>query len=151
LPLTIRTLADFPLFAGMDETMLARLHGCIEEAEYPAGATIISVGQTEDDRVFFIVDGEVSVVLSVSDGSHQRIATLSRGMSFGEMALLGQSARSASVFADSVVRTWALRAADLDQLRAEHPDIMINVLKNLAFDLAQKLRQANKMIGALAS
>ena len=151
LPLTIRTLADFPLFAGMDETMLARLHACIEEADYPAGATIIAVGQTQDDRVFFIVDGEVSVVLSVGDGSHQRIATLSRGMSFGEMALLGQSARSASVFADSGVRAWALRATDLDQLRAEHPDIMINVLRNLAFDLAQKLRQANKMIGALAS
>jgi glutaminase len=150
-PLTIRTLADFPLFAGMDDAMLARLHSRAEEACYPAGATIISVGQTQDDRVFFIIEGEVSVVLSVGAGSHQRIATLSPGMSFGEMALLGQSARSASVFADSGVRAWALRAADLDQLRAEHPDIMINVLRNLSFDLAQKLRQANKMIGALAS
>jgi CRP-like cAMP-binding protein len=72
-------------------------------------------------------------------------------MSFGEMALLGQAARSASVFADTRVLVWALRARALDELRAEHPDIMIDVLKNLSFDLAQKLRQANKMIGALAS
>ncbi|MEO8674039.1 MAG: glutaminase A [Casimicrobiaceae bacterium] len=150
-PLAVLALSDFPLFASMDDAMLARLQACVEEIDCPAGATIIMVGQMQDDRVFFIVEGEVSVVLSVGDGSHQRIATLSRGMSFGEMALLGQAARSASVFADTPVRVWALRASALDDLRAEHPDIMINVLKNLSFDLAQKLRQANKMIGALAS
>ena len=101
--------------------------------------------------MFFIVEGEVSVVLALDDGSHQRIATLSRGMSFGEMVLLGHSGRSASVFADTSVRSWTVRAGALDHLAAEYPAIMITLLRNLSFDLAQKLRQANQMIGALAA
>jgi CRP-like cAMP-binding protein len=67
------------------------------------------------------------------------------------MVLLGQSVRSASVYADSPVRSWTLRAGALDGLAAEHPEIMINVLRNLSTDLAQKLRKANQLIGALAA
>lgn len=150
-PPTVGTLADFPMFAGMTGAALGLLQAAVEGADYGAGSTIISAGQMHDDRVFLIVEGEVSVVLPLDDGSHQRIATLSRGMSFGEMVLLGQARRSASVFADSFVRTWTLRAGTLERLAAEHPELMINVLKNLSFDLAQKLRQANRMIGALAT
>jgi len=97
------------------------------------------------------LEGEASVVLPLDDGSNQRVATLSHGMSFGEMALLGQAARSASVFADSRVRIWRLQAGALGQLATVQPDVMINVLKNLSVDLVQKLRQANRMIGALAT
>jgi glutaminase len=150
-PLTIRTLADFPMFADMNGSTLAHLQSLIEAVDYRAGSTILSAGQAHDDRAFFIVEGEVSVVLPLEDGSHQRIATLSRGMSFGEMALLGQDVRSASVYADSPVRSWTLRARALDDLAAEHPEIMISVLKNLSRDLAQKLRKANQLIGALAA
>ena len=77
---------------------------------------IIAAGQSHDDRVFFIIEGEVSVVLALDDGSHQRIATLSSGMSFGEMAFLGGAVRSASVYADGHVRAWTLRAGALDEL-----------------------------------
>ena len=150
-PQSVRTLADFPLLAGMNGSTLVKLQALIEEDEFRAGATIIAAGEAQDDRVFFIVEGEVSVTLALDDGSQQRIATLSRGMSFGEMVLLGQSVRSASVYADSAVRSWTLRARALDGLAAEHPEIMINVLRNLSSDLAQKLRKANQLIGALAA
>jgi glutaminase len=145
------TLADFPLFAGMDADSLAELDALMPVVDYPAGATVISVGEERDDRVFFIEDGEVSVVLGLSDDSHQRIATLCGGMTFGEMAMLGMPARSASVHADTAVRCRTLKAEALDQLAIEHPEIKIAVLKNLSLDLAQKLRQANLLIGALAA
>ena len=145
------TLADFPLFAGMDADELAELDALMPAIDYPAGATVISAGQERDDRVFFIEDGEVSVVLGLTDGSHQRIATLCGGMTFGEMAMLGLPARSASVHADTPVRCRTLKAEALDELAIEHPEIKIAVLKNLSLDLAQKLRQANLLIGALAA
>ena len=59
--------------------------------------------------------------------------------------------RSASVYADSDVRIWTLRARALDALAASQPGIMINLLKNLSGDLAHKLRRANQLIGALAA
>ncbi|HEV8258122.1 MAG TPA: glutaminase A [Casimicrobiaceae bacterium] len=147
----VSTVAAFPLFAGMPERTLARLQERMQSADYPAGATIISAGQEQDDRVFFIREGEVSVVLSLADGSHQRLATLSSGMSFGEMAMLGKEARSASVHADTAVRSWTLSAKVLDELAVDYPEIKIAVLGNLSRDLAQKLRQANQLIGVLAA
>lgn len=145
------TLAAFPLFAGMGERALAELQARMRSADYPAGAIIVSAGEQKDDRLFFIRDGEVSVVLRLADGSHQRLATLSAGMSFGEMAMLGTAARSATVHADTAVRCWTLSARSLDELAVEHPHIKIAVLRNLSIDLAQKLRHANDLIGLLAA
>jgi glutaminase len=145
------TLATFPLFAAMTPAQLTLLEPHMHCAEFAAGATIIAAGQAQDDRVFFIREGEVSVVLALADGAHQRIATLSSGMSFGEMALLGQATRSATVHADTMVRSWTLRASALDELAIGHPEIKIAALKNLSADLAHKLRQANQLIGALAA
>jgi len=147
----VSTRASFPLFAGIDAKALARLEPVMPSLVFPAGATIISAGPGDDDRIFFIESGEVSVVLELSDRSHQRIATLSSGMSFGEMTMLGSTARSASVHADTEVRAWTLRASALDVLALKHPDIKITILKNLSLDLAQRLRQANLLIGTLAA
>ena len=146
----IDSLSSFPLFAGMVEQTLALLHARMESVDYPIGAIIIAAGQEKDDRVFLIREGEVSVVLSLAHGAHQRIATLSSGMTFGEMVMLGQAARSANVHADTPVRCWTLRAKALDELAIAHPEIKIAVLTNLSRDLAQKLRQANQLIRVLA-
>jgi hypothetical protein len=60
-------------------------------------------------------------------------------------------ARSASVHADTAVRSWTLSAEVLDELAIDYPEIKIAVLGNLSRDLAQKLRQANQLIGILAA
>ena len=51
------------------------------------------------------------------------------------------------------IRRYALTlsARSLDELAVDHPEIKIAVLRNLSLDLAQKLRQANQLIGALAA
>ena len=144
-------MGDFPLLADLPEALLARLRERMHAVEYAAGSIIISAGEKQDDRMFFIEDGEVSVLLQLSNGAHQRIATLSPGMSFGEMVMLGHAARSASVHADTSVHAWTLTACALDELALEHPEIKIAVLRNLSIDLAQKLRQANQLISALAA
>jgi glutaminase len=145
------TLDAFALLAGMGERALGELRERMHGADYPAGAIIVSAGQREDDRLFFIREGEVSVVLTLADGSHQRLATLSSGMSFGEMVMLGTPARSATVHADKPVRCWTLSARALDEMAIEHPHIKIALLRNLSLDLARKLRQANQLIGVLAA
>jgi glutaminase len=145
------TLDTFPLLAGMGERALGELRERMRSVEYPEGAIIVVAGEKEDDRLFFIREGEVSVVLTLAEGSHQRLATLSSGMSFGEMVMLGTPARSATVHADTRVRCWTLSARALDEIAVEHPHIKIALLRNLSLDLAQKLRQANQLIGVLAA
>lgn len=72
------------------------------------------------------------------------------GMNFGEMVLLGQTTRSASVYADTAVRCRILEVGDLERLSGETPLLKITLLENLAKDMANKLRGATQWIAALA-
>ena len=87
----------------------------------------------------------------MSDESQQRIATLTSGMSFGEMAMLGRATRNASVCADTPVVCWTLSADTLDRLSVQRPENKIAILINLSLDFPQKLRQAKQLNGVLAA
>jgi glutaminase len=71
-------------------------------------------------------------------------------MEFGEMTLLGQSQRTASVVADSEVLCRVLHVDVLERLSLRAPQLKIGLLENLARDLAGKLRGATQWIAALA-
>ena len=66
------------------------------------------------------------------------------------MALLGQTTRSASVFADTDVRCRVLDLASWAKLAEAQPALRIAVVENLAKELAAKVRGANQWIAALA-
>lgn len=143
-------LADSPLFDGMPEALMPRVEALARVQEFAAGAAILVAGEADDGRVLFIESGRVSILVPLQQGGHQRIATLGPGMNFGEMSLLGQSHRSASVHADTQVRCRVLDTRELDAMEAELPQLKIVVLENLARDLAGKLRRATQWIAALA-
>jgi CRP-like cAMP-binding protein len=71
-------------------------------------------------------------------------------MSFGEMLLLGQTTRSATVVADCQVECWVLEASDIDCLARNAPMLRIILLENLSRDMAEKLKRATQWIAALA-
>jgi glutaminase len=144
------TLADGPLFQGLPAPLLAELEAVARCVEHPAGTQILHSGQASDGQIFFVEAGQVSVLVPLDDGAHQRISTLSPGMVFGEMVLLGQTTRSASVFADTAVRLRVLGAEQLQAIGAREPVLNIVLLENLARDMAQKLRGSTQWIAALA-
>jgi len=144
------SLADSPLFKGIPDALLREIEMATRVASYARGEQILRHGQEGDGRVFFIESGQVSVLMPLSDGAHQRIATLGPGMEFGEMALLGQTTRSASVYADTDVRCRILEAGDFGAFANRTPQLKIAVLENLAGDMAKRLRGANQWIAALA-
>ena len=144
------SLADSVLFRGLTETLLRQLEAVTRSHVYAQGEQILRHGQEGDGRVFFIESGQVSILVPLQDGAHQRIATLGPGMEFGEMALLGQTTRSASVYADTEVRCRILEAGDFGRTADDAPLLKITVLENLASDMANRLRGANQWIAALA-
>jgi glutaminase len=143
-------LADTPLFAGMPDDLMHRVRAMAVIRRFDRGEPIVVSGEEDNGRVYFIESGRVSVLVPLPQGGHQRIATLGPGMNFGEMSLLGQSARSASVHADTDVTCWILLNHDLDALAVESPRLKIVLLENLARDMAAKLRRATQWIAALA-
>ncbi|MDD4881667.1 MAG: glutaminase A [Gallionellaceae bacterium] len=144
------SMADSPLFAGVPEDLMKQVEAVSSPQVFAPGAAILVTGQAGDGRIFFIESGQVSILVPLRDGGHQRIASLGPGMNFGEMALLGQTTRSASVHADTEVRCQVLDTEVIDRLSDQAPLLKIALLGNLARDMASKLRRATQWIGALA-
>ena len=147
---TKRSLADSVLFRGVPKTLLEQIEVVMQSHVYAQGEQILRKGQEGDGRVFFIESGHVSILVPLQTGAHQRIASLGPGMEFGELALLGQMTRSASVYADTEVRCRILEAGDFGRIADRVPLLKIAVLENLASDMANRLRGANQWIAALA-
>jgi glutaminase len=143
-------LADSPLFHQVPRALLEQVQALTRVQAYASGERILECGQAGDGRIFFIESGQVSILVPIEEGDHQRIASLGPGMNFGEMVLLGQSRRTASVFADTAVSCRILEAADFERLADQTPQIKILLLQNLARDLANTLRRATQWIAALA-
>jgi glutaminase len=143
-------LADNPLLKGVSAELMQQVEALTSVQTFAKGAQILATGQAGDGRIFFITSGQVSILVPIQDGGHQRIASLGPGMNFGEMALLGQTTRSASVYADTEVICRVMETDEFNQLAEEFPQLKISLLENLSNDLANKLRRATKWIAALA-
>jgi predicted MFS family arabinose efflux permease len=98
----IALLRSMPLFASLPPPVLEGVAHALEPLEVPAGTVVIHMGD-EGDRFYAIARGEVEVS---RDGA--AIARMTRGEGFGEIALLEDVPRTASVAAVSDVLLYAL-------------------------------------------
>ena len=98
------------------------------------------------DSLFFLRSGAVHVTLP--DGV--RLATLTAGMAFGEMALL-EPHRSADVLADNARGRIEVPLRDFERFRKQHPRAGESIMRNLAKLLADRLIVANTRVDLLSS
>jgi CRP/FNR family transcriptional regulator, cyclic AMP receptor protein len=94
----------------------------------------------QGDAMFLIIEGSVDVIRDIGVGQ-QFLAKLDRNRSFGEVALLTNSPRTASVVATTKVRLIKITKENLAHLSAENPRIAMQIYRILAESLAQSLRQ----------
>lgn len=141
-------LPAYELFKGLSQSQVLTLAPLLKRKRFTKGDVIIQVGDQATD-LFFLARGAVSVLIGGGEHPARRLATFSAGMFFGEMAILDRALRSARVVADTEVDCDLLNVEDFNHLSHEHPDIKITVLQNLAFELCQRLRKANRQIAAL--
>ena len=121
-----------PLFAEADESFLQRLAGEFMERTFAAGETIAEEG--EAGRTFIVIErGEVTVTVH-----GEEVGRLGPGDSFGEMALIDKSARSATVKADTEVHGYQLPVWSFRPLVESHPEMAWALLEALA----ERVRQA---------
>ena len=79
-----------------------------------------------------------------------RLATLTAGMAFGEMALL-EPHRSADVLADMAATAFEVPLRDFERFRKQHPRAGERIMRNLAQLLADRLIVANAKVNLLTS
>jgi voltage-gated potassium channel len=110
-------LAAAPIFQSLSEAELEELAGWFEVRDVSAGVRLVGEGAT-GYSFFVLTDGEVAVTAGGAD-----VASLGPGDFFGEMALLGQGRRQATVTTTLPVRVLVLFGEDFPRLQAAHPNI----------------------------
>jgi CRP/FNR family cyclic AMP-dependent transcriptional regulator len=127
---TLETLRKVPLFEGIPEKHLKSLAKWTTTRRYDAGQPIVTEGQT-GLGLYCIQSGSVRVSKAGAGSDHQ-LRTMGPGETFGELALLDDKPRSATVTA--VDQTTAV-LLDKSQFIAElksHPEIALPVLQTIA-------------------
>jgi glutaminase len=142
------SLAEHRLCAGMEPADVARLEELVERRDFEPGATIVRKGDAAD-ALFFLVRGEVSVVVALPEGGFKRLSTLSPGMGFGESALIAGGVRSADVRADTAVECYALSTERFAALEHDCPTLMIRLLINLLRGSAEISARLTAEVAAL--
>ncbi len=139
------------LFCDCDSDDLALLYQQMPLRNFAEGEAIITSG-SHADELFIVVSGSVEVCLP-ADGvkGRQRLDVFDAGMSFGEMAFLDKSHRSADVVALEPVECRVLTRQLFETLDDQRPWLKIKLLSQLANQLSSRLRQANIEISALRS
>ena len=112
--------------------------------EYPSGEVVIEEG-THGTSAFIILTGTAEV-FKRSGGSELVLATLGVGQVFGEMALIEDRARSASVRARSGLKVRVIDREQFNRLLSSKPAVLIPIMKNLF----ERLRQASDMLAESA-
>ena len=141
-------LSKCSLFSTCDEAELELLEKRMEHRSFEVGETIIHTGGTADE-LFVLTDGMVEVRLLLGNNRYQRLDVFSAGMSFGELAFLDGSPRSADVVTTAPVTCRVIQRALFDELGHAHPGLKAKILKQFALLLCERLRQANIEISAL--
>ncbi len=138
-------LRNVPLFSVLPEGQLGILTGLVTRKSYPRGTTIISAGDLTDS-LFVIISGRLKVMMSDDEGREVILAILGSNEFFGEMGLLDDSPRSASVVALEACELLTLSKRDFKKCLSENFELSMAVMRGLV----RRLREADKKIGSLA-
>jgi CRP/FNR family cyclic AMP-dependent transcriptional regulator len=125
-------LKKVPLLAGLSDRELARLAGQLHERRFPAGSTVVSEGAT-GTGFFVITEGEAEVEV----GGQVR-TKLGPGDYFGEMALIDEGIRSATITAMTDLTCYGMTPWEFKPFVDEHPEVAWTLLQNMT----RRLREA---------
>jgi CRP/FNR family cyclic AMP-dependent transcriptional regulator len=129
-------LQTVDLFCSLSKRDLAKVADALKEMDFNAGDVVTAEGD-KDARFYIIADGQARV----SIGGRNR-AILSHGDYFGEIALIDGEPRSATIVAESALRTFTLAPWNFKPLLKENPDITLTILK----EMCRRLRSVERSL-----
>ncbi len=139
-------LETIPLFRGLTATEQRYLHDLLGVRSFPAGVDILTA-EEPGDVAYIVLDGTVKVQVVRPDGTAVILAILRAGEIAGEMSLIDQLGRSATVVAmEQTTLAWLTHTDFWNCLRT-----MPTMTFNLAGIHSRRLRLSNAHVVALAT
>ncbi|MBE9536384.1 MAG: Crp/Fnr family transcriptional regulator [Proteobacteria bacterium] len=138
-------LNQIPLFSSLEPEQLKHIAELCKRKTFAKDDYILYQGDLQKE-LYIILSGRVSVVLSSEEGREIVLDEFGEGGFFGELSLLDEKPRSASVKAISDVRTIVLEKKDFIRIVKANPDISINILAIMG----ERLRKADDKVSTLA-
>ena len=139
----IQVLGRTSLFDGVDEAALEKIAKTIRVTEYAEGTEIITQGD-DGDAMYILLRGQCAVLVGDPDlGMQHHVAELKKFDSFGEMALLLDESRSATVQCRTDVTCLVIKRDMFDAIVNRLAKVGLAISRNLA----QRLHATDKMVG----
>ena len=145
IPVSTVVLKNVPMFASFPDDQLRLLASMVARKSAPRGATIMAAGDLTDS-LFIVISGRLKVMMSDADGKEVILSLLGSGEFFGEMGLIDDSPRSASVVAIEPCELLYISKRDFNKCLAENFQMAMAVMRGLV----HRLREADRKIGSLA-
>jgi HEAT repeat protein len=126
------------LFADLSPADLKHVAEASTEHVFPPGHVIAAQGESGDD-MHIVVDGGIEVVVADTSGGSHQVARRMSGEYVGEMAILDQEPRMASLIATGDTRTLSIDRRRFQRILRERPQASLAVMRVLS----QRLREAH--------
>jgi CRP-like cAMP-binding protein len=141
----IEVLRGVDLFEDLTDGQLALIAGRAVVRRFEPEQVVV-LAETRGDSMMVILEGQVRVFLTSVEGREVVLSHLAAGEFFGEMSLIAEQPRSASVAAAAETQLAVISRATFLEAVRESPELLLRI----ASTLCRRLRQANEKIANLA-
>lgn len=141
----VEILKTVPLFDGMDSSALQDIQRLTVKKKFTKDTILVQENEM-GETMYMILSGRVKVTNVGSDGKEVILSVLTAGDFFGEMALLDDEPRSATVVTLEPAEILLLRRKEFMNLVEQNREVLANLLAALS----ARLRHANSQIRSLA-
>ena len=141
----VDSLSNIPLFDRLNGQELGVLAKYVNVIDVNPGEYIFKEGD-KGDYVCFVEKGSLDVMKRSSAGGTAIIATLTRGRSIGEMAVIDNFPRSATIRARTKATLFTLTRSGFDLILEQEPTIGVKILKAISRLLSQNLRRTSSQL-----
>jgi CRP/FNR family cyclic AMP-dependent transcriptional regulator len=134
-----------PLFSSLPEEQLRMLTTVVTRKSAPRSTTIMAGGDPTDS-LYIVLSGRLKVMMSDAEGKEVILSILGPGEFFGEMGLIDDEPRSATVVTIEPCELLSIAKRDFKKCLAENFEMAQAVMRGLV----KRLREADRKIGSLA-
>lgn len=138
-------LKNVPMFASFPDESLRLLATLVTRKSVTRGTTIMVAGDPTDS-LYIVISGRLKVMMSDAEGKEVILAILGSGEFFGEMGLIDDAPRSASVVSIESCELLCVTKRDFKRCLAENFEMSMAVMRGLV----KRLREADRKINSLA-